>query len=226
MTYEFFPGANSPTGFFSRFDPILADPALRRKLYIKGGPGCGKSTLMRRLAQLAADHGADTVQGLCASDPDSLDLLLIPQAGFAICDATAPHVCEPPLCGCDGVYCDLGRFYTPGIIEHSFELKQLKQAHSACYVPARHALTAVQAIDDLIGEENAMSGTAVSKAMATINTDKEILRDALEEHNLISGEQGAYGLYVKVVNGIKADYDEDGGYCIKASQSFAVATAK
>ena len=38
MTYEFFPGANSPTGFFSRFDPILADPALRRKLYIKGGP--------------------------------------------------------------------------------------------------------------------------------------------------------------------------------------------
>ena len=146
MTYEFFPGANSPTGFFSRFDPILADPALRRKLYIKGGPGCGKSTLMRRLAQLAADHGADTVQGLCASDPDSLDLLLIPQAGFAICDATAPHVCEPPLCGCDGVYCDLGRFYTPDIIEHSFELKQLKQAHSACYTPARHALTAVQAI--------------------------------------------------------------------------------
>lgn len=46
----------------------------------------------------------------------------------------------------------------------------------------------------------------------TINTDKEILGEALEEHNLISGEQGAYGLYVKVVNGIKADYDEDGYY--------------
>lgn len=41
----------------------------------------------------------------------------------------------------------------------------------------------------------------------TINTDKEILGDALLEHKLISGEEGAYGLYVKSVNGIVADYD-------------------
>ena len=43
----------------------------------------------------------------------------------------------------------------------------------------------------------------------TVNTDKETLGDALAEHKLISGEKGVYGLYVKVVNGIKADYDED-----------------
>ena len=46
----------------------------------------------------------------------------------------------------------------------------------------------------------------------TIHTDKEMLGEALKEHNLISGEQGAYGMYVKVVNGIKADYDEDKHY--------------
>lgn len=40
-------------------------------------------------------------------------------------------------------------------------------------------LTAVQDIDKLIGEEGAMSGTAVSKAMATINTDKEVGRITL-----------------------------------------------
>lgn len=40
-----------------------------------------------------------------------------------------------------------------------------------------------------------------------INTDKETLGEALVEHNLISGENGAYGLYVKVVNGIAADYN-------------------
>ena len=40
----------------------------------------------------------------------------------------------------------------------------------------------------------------------TINTDKETLGEALTEHNLISGEQGSYGMYVKVVNGITADY--------------------
>jgi len=41
----------------------------------------------------------------------------------------------------------------------------------------------------------------------TIKTDKETVGAALEEHNLVSGEKGPYGLYVKVVNGITADYD-------------------
>ena len=41
----------------------------------------------------------------------------------------------------------------------------------------------------------------------TVNTDEEILGDALTEYNLIEGEEGAYGLYVKKVNGITADYD-------------------
>lgn len=46
----------------------------------------------------------------------------------------------------------------------------------------------------------------------TIHTDKEMLGDALLEHDLVAGEQGAYGLYVKFANGIEADYDKDGSY--------------
>ena len=46
----------------------------------------------------------------------------------------------------------------------------------------------------------------------TIKTDKTVVGDALKEHNLIDGEEGPYGLYVKVVNGIEADYDKDQSY--------------
>ena len=46
----------------------------------------------------------------------------------------------------------------------------------------------------------------------TLHTDKETLGDALLEHDLVAGEQGAYGLYVKLVNGIEADYDKDGSF--------------
>lgn len=46
----------------------------------------------------------------------------------------------------------------------------------------------------------------------TIHTDKETLGAALLEHRLIAGEDGAYGLYLKRVNGILADYDTDGYY--------------
>ena len=46
----------------------------------------------------------------------------------------------------------------------------------------------------------------------TIHTDKDTVGAALLEHDLIAGEDGAYGLYVKVVNGITADYDVDQSY--------------
>lgn len=46
----------------------------------------------------------------------------------------------------------------------------------------------------------------------TVHTDKDILGDALLEHSLLAGDESEYGLYVKEVNGIKADYDTDKAY--------------
>ena len=51
-----------------------------------------------------------------------------------------------------------------------------------------------------------------SKTSFEIHTDKTIVGDALLEVGLIEGEEGPYGLYVKKVNGITADYDVDGTY--------------
>lgn len=46
----------------------------------------------------------------------------------------------------------------------------------------------------------------------TVHTDEQTVGAALLANNLIDGEAGAYGLYVKVVNGITADYDIDQSY--------------
>ena len=45
-----------------------------------------------------------------------------------------------------------------------------------------------------------------------IHTDKTIVGEALLELELIEGEVGDFGLYVKTVNGITADYDVDQTY--------------
>lgn len=45
-----------------------------------------------------------------------------------------------------------------------------------------------------------------------VKTDKTNLGDALLEHSLIAGDEGAYGMYIKVVNGMTADYDVDQSY--------------
>ena len=54
---------------------------------------------------------------------------------------------------------------------------------------------------DVIAGENSVT--------FTISTDKETLADALLEHKLIEGDNSEFGIYIKKVNGITADYDVD-----------------
>ena len=46
----------------------------------------------------------------------------------------------------------------------------------------------------------------------TVKTDKDTVGAALLEHKLIAGDESEYGLYIKQVNGITADYDVDKSY--------------
>ena len=57
---DFFLGATTPAGFKGYFEPLRHEPGMQMYL-IKSGPGCGKSTLMKRLAQ-AAEHSGETVE--------------------------------------------------------------------------------------------------------------------------------------------------------------------
>ena len=64
------------------------------------------------------------------------------------------------------------------------------------------------------GAKTAVVEVVVADEMITftIHTDKETVGAALLEHDLIAGEESAYGLYVKKVNGITADFDVDQSY--------------
>lgn len=70
--------------------------------------------------------------------------------------------------------------------------------------------------DTEIGEGNTTVNVEVKvndeSVTFTVHTNKTTLGDALLEHNIIAGEDGDYGLYVKEVNGISADYDTDKAY--------------
>ncbi len=46
----------------------------------------------------------------------------------------------------------------------------------------------------------------------TVKTDKTTVGEALLDLKLIAGDDGDFGLYIKEVNGIGADYDKDGSY--------------
>ena len=51
-----------------------------------------------------------------------------------------------------------------------------------------------------------------NKTTVTVKTDLDTVGEVLQQAGLLGGEQGEYGLYIKSVNGITADYDKDGTY--------------
>lgn len=92
---QYFLGANSPAGFYSLYHELLPAPEAQTIYILKGGAGCGKSSLLRRVARHAEAAGLDTVLIPCSGDPDSLDALILPQRGAALVDGTAPHAIVP-----------------------------------------------------------------------------------------------------------------------------------
>lgn len=98
-TVDFFLGSNSENGFVSHFLQ-LQNPAAGYKLYLlKGGPGTGKSSLMKGLAASPDRREAVVERIHCSSDPDSLDGVLFQNGRCAVLDATRPHAVEPSFAG-------------------------------------------------------------------------------------------------------------------------------
>ncbi len=151
MPDTYFLGANTPLGFHSEYDTLQRDPRIRRLRILKGGSGCGKSTLMKTVAARAEAEGYRVERIPCSSDPDSLDGAVIPALGAALVDGTAPHVVEPLLCGCGANYVNLGVCYREDVLEKAAgELRELKAANAACYVPAYACLRAAGAMRDCL----------------------------------------------------------------------------
>lgn len=98
-TLHFFLGTNTPQGFVSRFDQLADAENGWRLMIIKGGPGSGKSSMMRKIAEHLQKDFDDIELIHCASDPDSLDAVIVPGLRCAIADGTLPHAIEPKYPG-------------------------------------------------------------------------------------------------------------------------------
>lgn len=107
-----FPGNNTSEGFFSFYQYLPPQPEkLTRYYIIKGGPGVGKSTFMRTIAETMVDMGYDAELHHCSSDNASLDGAVLPALGVAFVDGTAPHVIDPVFPGAAEEIINLGEFW-------------------------------------------------------------------------------------------------------------------
>ena len=144
---QYFLGANSPRGFYSLYDQLIPIEDACSVYILKGGPGCGKSTLMNRVARVAEEANLPVEYILCSGDPDSLDAIVLPTLKIALVDGTAPHVIEPKYPGVIERYVNLGCCYdTAALSSLRGEIMGCMTGYKDCYLRAYRCLDAATQI--------------------------------------------------------------------------------
>ncbi|MBR5322414.1 MAG: hypothetical protein IKU48_02570 [Clostridia bacterium] len=90
---KYFASANTEKGFVSYFNEIYGE--LDMVYIIKGGPGTGKSSFIRKIADEAEANKYSVEYFYCSADPLSLDGIIIEDLNTAVIDGTSPHTYDP-----------------------------------------------------------------------------------------------------------------------------------
>ena len=156
-----------PDGFISCFDQLMDASALRHMIILKGGPGVGKSTFMRRVhAAMGGEKTPSTIY-FCSGDPDSLDAVAIPEKGLLVLDGTAPHVVDPKIPGARDSLINLGECLDEAAMRPNLpQIRACMEEHAIC---SRRARAYMQAAAALMRENAAVFEALIDpKRMAQI----------------------------------------------------------
>lgn len=142
----YFLGGTSPSGFCSKFIEQIKRPDFYTYI-LKGGPGTGKSTLMKKVAEAFSDHPVSLYY--CSSDIRSLDAVVIEDKKLIVVDGTAPHVFEALYPGASQEVINLGEFWDgeelkkhSAAIHYLFDENLKYHARVRCYIKALASLNA------------------------------------------------------------------------------------
>ncbi len=145
--YRYFACANSCRGFVSLFDSVLKDK--ERVFILKGGPGCGKSTLMRGVGEYFLEQGEEVEYIHCSSDVSSIDGVVLANRKVAVVDGTAPHIIEPSAPGACEEYVNLGTAWNrEKLVPYREEIRMLKAQISKEYQEMYQNLASAKKIHD------------------------------------------------------------------------------
>ena len=148
-TTHFFLGANSGQGFQNLFPHFCAPENHHDLIVLKGGPGVGKSTLMRSVGKAMEERGEQVEYLYCSGDPQSLDGVHIPRIRTAIVDGTSPHIIEPKYPAAVDRYVNLGQFYDIAAAKESrADIVRHTNTVSSAYQRAYRAFGAARQMSD------------------------------------------------------------------------------
>ena len=172
---HYFPGNNTPQGFFSYYKYILGQREANRIICIKGGPGTGKSTFMKRIGERFAKLGEDINYLHCSADEDSLDGVILKNRRIALIDGTSPHITDPVTPGAVDKIINLGEFWNEeGIALNKDEIIDLNEDCSGWYRIAYNYLNAAKSVFKSLEEiyYKAVEDSEIYRVVADIVTSE------------------------------------------------------
>ncbi len=144
---KYFLCANSADGFINGFKAAYDIKEGWQAYLIKGGPGTGKSSFMKKAAEYAVNMGYKAELIVCSSDTDSVDGVIFPEIKKVILDATAPHTVEPSFPGVGEEILDFGSFWDSQILnERKEKILELTEKNKELHKKAARFITAAGAV--------------------------------------------------------------------------------
>jgi hypothetical protein len=146
-----FAGNNTSQGFFSYFDYVFNPEEANRIYILKGGPGVGKSSFMKKFAAKMLSKGYFIENVHCSNDNESLDGINIPELKISFVDGTAPHTIDPKIPGAADEIINLGLYLDNKKLEkYKNEIIQINKETSLLYQSAYRFLKGASLILDEI----------------------------------------------------------------------------
>lgn len=136
---KYFAAANTYRGFKSYFDKVFSSADYDRIYVLKGGPGTGKSSFMKKASALLYERGCEIEEIYCSSDPDSLDGVIAKFGNkkIAILDGTAPHERDAVIPGAIDEIINLGHGWdTSWLTARKKEILDIAREKSLAYKTA------------------------------------------------------------------------------------------
>ena len=148
LPVAFFFGANNKSSYCSLYSHIYNPYEKGNHIILKGGPGTGKSTIMRKVAQSLEKKGLYVERGYCSADPNSLDVVIAPEINFSILDGTAPHTFDPVLPGINEHIVDLSVAWDKDYLRlHREEIGELTNRNKELHKKVAEFLKAASSIE-------------------------------------------------------------------------------
>ena len=171
----FFLGANSPKGFYSKFDQLFNYKDRCRSVLIKGGPGTGKSTVLKKAAAVLKDKGLSTELIYCTADTDSLDAVITADGAFSMLDATLPHAVEPKYPGAYEETLDLSTCWDKAVLKNNMaKIITLFDTNRELHAKARKYIAAAA---ELLDEAARLSAETLSPEKITHTASRICARE-------------------------------------------------